>query len=36
MLSKKTQYAFQALMYLAEKENDEPVLIAEIDRKSVV
>jgi len=33
MLSKKTQYAFQALMYLAEKETDEPVLIAEIARK---
>src|SRR5215467_2699464 len=30
MLSKKTQYAFQALMYLAEKGKEEPVLIAEI------
>ncbi len=30
MLSKKTQYAFKALMYLAQKPNDEPVLIAEI------
>jgi Rrf2 family protein len=30
MLNKKTQYAFQALMYLAEHQNNEPVLIAEI------
>src|ERR1700740_62218 len=30
MLSKKTQYAFQALMYLAEKGKEGPVLIAEI------
>jgi Rrf2 family protein len=36
MLSKKTQYAFQALMYLAEKETDEPVLIAEIARKKKI
>ena len=36
MLSKKTQYAFQALMYLAEKEKDEPVLIAEIARKKKI
>lgn len=33
MLSKKTQYAFQALMYLAQKEPNEPVLIAEISKK---
>jgi len=36
MLSKKTQYAFQALMYLAQKDNDEPVLIAEIARKKKI
>ncbi len=33
MLSKKTQYAFKALMYLAQKNNDEPVLIAEISQQ---
>lgn len=33
MLSKKTQYAFKALMYLAQKQNDEPVLIAEISQQ---
>ena len=33
MLSKKTQYAFKALMYLAQKGNDEPVLIAEISQQ---
>ena len=36
MLSKKTQYAFQALMYLAEKEKGEPVLIAEIAKKKKI
>ncbi len=39
MLSKKTQYAFQALMYLAEKAEkgkDAPVLIAEIARKKKI
>jgi len=36
MLSKKTQYAFQALMYLAEKGKDEPVLIAEIAKKKKI
>jgi len=36
MLSKKTQYAFQALMYLAEKAKDEPVLIAEIAKKKKI
>lgn len=30
MLSKKTQYALQALSYLVEKDSDEPILIAEI------
>jgi Rrf2 family protein len=34
MLSKKTYYAFQALMYLADKsKEDQPVLIAEISKK---
>ena len=36
MLSKKSQYAFQALMYLSEQENDEPVLIAEISKKKKI
>lgn len=30
MLSKKTQYALQALSYMATKQSDEPTLIAEI------
>jgi len=33
MLNKKTQYAFQALMYLAEHKDDGPVLIADISKK---
>jgi|ERR1700733_8782382 Rrf2 family protein len=36
MLSKKTQYAFQALMYLAQKEDNDPVLIAEISKKKKI
>jgi Rrf2 family protein len=36
MLSKKTQYAFQALMYLSEKSSDGPVLIAEISKKKKI
>jgi len=36
MLSKKTQYAFKALMYLAQKKEDGPVLIAEISRKKKI
>ncbi|MBS1599234.1 MAG: Rrf2 family transcriptional regulator [Bacteroidetes bacterium] len=37
MLSKKSQYAFQALMYLAEKSKDgQPVLIAEISKKKKI
>lgn len=36
MLSKKTQYAFQALMYLNEKSHDHPVLIAEIAKKKKI
>ncbi len=36
MLSMKTQYAFKALMYLAQNDNGEPVLIAEIaDKKNI-
>lgn len=33
MLSKKTQYAFKALMHLAQQYEKGPVLIAEISRK---
>src|SRR4249919_976632 len=33
MLSKKTQYAFQALMYLTHEYEKGPVLIADISRK---
>jgi Rrf2 family protein len=33
MLSKKSQYAFKALTYLAQKYNDGPVLISEIARQ---
>ena len=33
MLSMKTQYAFKALMYLAQKDASGPVLIAEIAEK---
>jgi Rrf2 family protein len=36
MLSKKTQYAFQALMYLAEKSKEKPILIAEISKKKKI
>ncbi len=36
MLSKKTQYAFQALMYLAQQKDNEPVLIAEISKKKKI
>lgn len=36
MLSKKTQYAFQALMYLAQQGPDDPVLIAEIAQKKQI
>jgi Rrf2 family protein len=36
MLSKKTQYAFKALMYLAEKKGEGPVLIAEISKKKKI
>ncbi|RTL47217.1 MAG: Rrf2 family transcriptional regulator [Sphingobacteriales bacterium] len=33
MLSKKTQYAFKALIYLAQHQDNDPVLIAEISKK---
>lgn len=33
MLSKKTQYAFKALMHLSQDSNKGPVLIADISRK---
>ncbi len=36
MLSKKAQYAFQALMYLAQKQSEGPVLIAEISKKKKI
>lgn len=36
MLSKKTQYALKALIFLAEKGNAEPVLIAEISKKKKI
>ena len=36
MLNKKTQYAFQALMYLAEHKDDGPVLIADIATKKKI
>ena len=36
MLSKKTQYAFQALIYMAQKSPNEPTLIAEIAKKKKI
>ena len=36
MLSKKSQYAFQALGFLAERYQQGPVLIAEISRKKKI
>lgn len=36
MLNKKTQYAFKALMYLAEQYDQGPVLIAEISKKKKI
>lgn len=33
MLTKKSQYAFKALGYLADKQKDGPVLISEISKK---
>ena len=36
MLSKRSQYAFKALTYLAEKYNAGPVLISEIAKKKKI
>jgi Rrf2 family protein len=36
MLSKKTQYAFQALSYMAQQKNNEPLLIADIAKKKKI
>ena len=36
MLSKKAQYAFKALMYMAERKENQPVLIAEIAKKKKI
>lgn len=36
MLNKKTQYAFQALMHLAEQKEQGPVLIADIAKKKKI
>lgn len=36
MLSKKSQYAFKALIYLAEKYDRGPVLISEISKKKKI
>lgn len=36
MLSKKTQYAFKALTFMAERKKDGPVLIAEIAEKKQI
>jgi len=36
MLSKKSQYAFKALTYLAAKYNQGPVLISEIAKKKKI
>jgi Rrf2 family protein len=36
MFSKKSQYAFKALIYLAEKFNEGPVLISEISKKKKI
>jgi Rrf2 family protein len=36
MLSMKTQYAFKALMYMAEQDNHRPILIAEIAEQKVI
>jgi Rrf2 family protein len=36
MLSKKTQYAFKALIYLAENSENGPVLIADISKNKTI
>ena len=36
MLSKKTQYAFQALSYMAQQKDNDPLLIADIAKKKKI
>ena len=36
MLSKKTQYAFQALSFMAQIKGNDPILIAEISKKKKI
>src|SRR4028119_1355034 len=36
MLSMKTQYAFKALMYMAQQDQQRPMLIAEISEKKTI
>lgn len=36
MLSKKTQYALQALSFMAQQPNNEPILIADISKKKKI
>ena len=36
MLSKKAQYAFKALMYMADQPDNQPTLIADIARKKKI
>ncbi|MFT3702002.1 MAG: Rrf2 family transcriptional regulator [Agriterribacter sp.] len=36
MLSKKTQYAFKALMYMGQSQKEGPILISEIARKKKI
>src|SRR3982750_3088410 len=36
MLSMKTQYAFKALMYMAQQERERPILIAEIAEQKTI
>lgn len=36
MLSKKTQYAFKALMYLSQQKDNGPILISEISRRKKI
>lgn len=36
MLSMKTQYAFKALMYMAQQDRQRPILIAEIAEKKTI
>ncbi len=36
MLSMKTQYAFKALMYMAQQDSKRPILIAEIAEQKTI